>query len=130
MVGQMSADISFYCGLAQEAEADGELVELAVGGGRVAIPVAQATGRRVVGIDTSPAILEQARNQAEEAGVDLDLQLSDMRDLVPRPSSSIDLLSVPGATSSSYLGGSSNASLQLCDPEAGSRGMRLSSTIT
>jgi ubiquinone/menaquinone biosynthesis C-methylase UbiE len=75
----MSADIPFYCGLAQEAR--GELVELAVGNGRVAIPVAQATGRRVVGVDTSPKLLEQARNRAEAAGVDLDLRLGDMRDL-------------------------------------------------
>jgi SAM-dependent methyltransferase len=75
----MSADIPFYCHLAQEA--DGELVELAVGNGRVAIPVARATGRRVVGIDASPTMLEQARNRAEAAGVDLDLYLGDMRDL-------------------------------------------------
>ena len=45
--------------------------ELAVGNGRVAIPVAQATGRRVIGIDTSPAMLAQARANATEAGVDL-----------------------------------------------------------
>ena len=38
-----SADVRFYVGLAREA--DGPLVELAVGTGRVAIPVAQATGR-------------------------------------------------------------------------------------
>ena len=75
----MTADVPFYVGLAQEA--DGPLVELAVGNGRVAIPVAQATGRRVLGIDTSPAMLEQARERAEEAGVELDLRLADMRDL-------------------------------------------------
>lgn len=77
---QMSADIPFYCGLAQQA--DGDLVELAVGNGRVAIPVALATGRRVVGIDSSPVMLEQARIRAEAAGVDLDLRSGDMRDLV------------------------------------------------
>jgi ubiquinone/menaquinone biosynthesis C-methylase UbiE len=86
--GQMSADVPFYCRLAQEA--GGDLVELAVGNGRVAIPVAQATGRRVVGIDTSPAMLEQARNRAEAAGVDLDLRLGDMRDLaLERPAALI-----------------------------------------
>ena len=37
----MTADIAFYVGLAQVA--DGPLVELAVGDGRVAIPVARAT---------------------------------------------------------------------------------------
>lgn len=75
----MTADIDFYVGLAQKA--DGPLVELAIGNGRVAIPVALATGRRVVGIDTSPAMLEQARGRAAEAGVELDLHQGDMRDL-------------------------------------------------
>ena len=51
----MTADLSFYIKLAREAE--GPLVELAIGNGRVAIPVAQATGKRVIGIDTSPAML-------------------------------------------------------------------------
>lgn len=75
----MTADIAFYAGLAREA--DDPLVELAVGNGRVAIPVAQATGRRVIGIDTSPGMLEQARARAAEAGVELELRLGDMRDL-------------------------------------------------
>jgi SAM-dependent methyltransferase len=75
----MTADIPFYVDLATEA--DGPLVELAVGDGRVAIPVAQATGRAVIGIDTSPAMLERARARAAEAGVELDLRLGDMREL-------------------------------------------------
>ena len=65
----MTADIDFYVRLAREA--DGPLVELAVGNGRVAIPVGRATGRRVIGLDSSPAMLEQARERATEAGVDL-----------------------------------------------------------
>ena len=75
----MTEDVPFYVGLALEAE--GLLVELAVGNGRVAIPVALATGRKVVGIDFSPAMLEQARRNAAEAGVELDLREGDMRDL-------------------------------------------------
>ena len=72
----MTEDVPFYVELALEA--DGPVVELAVGTGRVAIPVAQATGRNVIGIDSSPAMLEQAR----AAGGDvLDLRLADMRDL-------------------------------------------------
>src|SRR5947208_16989820 len=59
-----TADVPFYIGLARDA--DGPLVELAVGTGRVAIPVAQATGRRVIGIDSSPAMLAQARARAVE----------------------------------------------------------------
>jgi SAM-dependent methyltransferase len=76
---QMTADIAFYVELA--CRADGPLVELAIGNGRVAIPIAQATGRRVIGIDSSPAMLEQARIRATEAGVELDLHEGDMRDL-------------------------------------------------
>jgi SAM-dependent methyltransferase len=75
----MTEDVAFYVGLAREA--DGPIVELAVGNGRVAIPVAKATGRRVIGIDSSPAMLEQARAKAAEAGVELDLHEGDMRDL-------------------------------------------------
>ena len=76
---EMTADIAFYVELAREA--DGPLVELAVGNGRVAIPVARATGRRVIGIDTSPAMLAQARERAASAGVELELHHADMRDL-------------------------------------------------
>jgi SAM-dependent methyltransferase len=73
---EMTEDVAFYVELAQEA--DGPVVELAVGTGRVAIPVARAIGRTAIGIDTSPAMLAHAR----EAGGDLlDLRLGDMREL-------------------------------------------------
>ena len=72
----MTADIAFYVELARQA--DGPIVELAIGNGRVAIPIAQATGRRVIGIDASPAMLDQARANAAAAGVELDLREGDM----------------------------------------------------
>lgn len=75
----MTEDVPFYVRLAREA--DGPVVELAVGNGRVAVPVALETGRQVVGIDSSPAMLELARAYAAEAGADLELRLGDMRDL-------------------------------------------------
>lgn len=75
----MTEDVPFYVALAREA--DGPLVELAVGNGRVAIPVARATGGRVIGIDFSPGMLAQARANAAQAGVELDLREADMRDL-------------------------------------------------
>src|SRR5215208_5504542 len=75
----VNADVPFYVGLARDA--DGPLVELAIGNGRVAIPVAKATGRRVIGVDSSPAMLVQARVRAAESGVELDLHEGDMRDL-------------------------------------------------
>jgi SAM-dependent methyltransferase len=72
---EMTEDVPFYVELAREA--DGPVVELAVGNGRVAIPVARAIGRTVIGIDASPGMLEQARRAA---GGLLDLRLEDMRD--------------------------------------------------
>jgi ubiquinone/menaquinone biosynthesis C-methylase UbiE len=75
----MTTDVAFYAELAREA--DGPLVELAIGNGRVAVPVARATEQRVIGIDSSPAMLEQARVRATEAGVELDLRQADMRDV-------------------------------------------------
>ena len=72
----MTDDVPFYVELAKET--DGPVVELAVGTGRVAIPVARAIGREVIGIDSSPAMLAQAG----EAGRGLlDLRLADMREL-------------------------------------------------
>jgi trans-aconitate methyltransferase len=71
----MTEDIPFYVSLAREA--DGPVVELAVGSARVAAPVSRAIGRTVIGIDTSPAMLEQAR----ATGADLDVRLGDMREL-------------------------------------------------
>jgi len=76
---EMTEDVPFYAELA--AQADGPLVELAVGTGRVAVPVAQATGRTVIGIDSSPAMLARARATADETNVDLDLREGDMREL-------------------------------------------------
>jgi len=76
---EMTEDVPFYVELARET--DGALVELAVGSGRVAIPIAEATGRPVLGIDTSPAMLAQARERAAAAGVELELREGDMRDL-------------------------------------------------
>jgi SAM-dependent methyltransferase len=72
----MTADVPFYVELARQA--NGPLVELAIGNGRVAIPVAQATGRPVIGIDSSPAMLAQARANAAAARVELDLREGDM----------------------------------------------------
>jgi SAM-dependent methyltransferase len=71
----MTEDVPFYVELAKEA--DGPVVELAVGSARVAAEVARATGTRVIGIDSSPAMLAQARAAAGDA---LDLRLQDMRD--------------------------------------------------
>ncbi|WP_421934791.1 class I SAM-dependent DNA methyltransferase [Phenylobacterium sp.] len=62
-------DIGFYVGLAAQLAPEAEIVELGVGTGRVALAVA-ATGRRVTGVDNSPAMLEKARAKARAAGVE------------------------------------------------------------
>ena len=57
----------------------GPVLELGVGTGRVAVPIA-AAGVEVVGVDLSAGMLEVAREQAELVGVELDLRHGDMRD--------------------------------------------------
>ena len=75
----MTDDVEFYVELAREAA--GPIIELAAGSGRISIPIAQRTGKRVIGIDLSPAMLAIARERAEENSLDLELREGDMRDL-------------------------------------------------
>jgi SAM-dependent methyltransferase len=70
-------DVSFYV---EEAVASGgPVLELGVGSGRIAVPVA-AAGIEVVGVDLSTGMLEVARETAELAGVTLELHHGDKRD--------------------------------------------------
>ena len=74
----VTEDIDFYV---EEALASGgPVVELAVGTGRIAVPIAVA-GVRVIGIDASQGMLDVARDYARERGVEdnLDLRLGDLR---------------------------------------------------
>ena len=77
--GHMTEDVDFYVSLAEEA--NGPIVELAVGNGRVAVPIAERTGKRVIGVDGSRAMLAGAAERAARAGVRLDLRHGDMREL-------------------------------------------------
>jgi len=73
----VTEDVQFYV---EEAERAGSpVVELAVGTGRIAIPTA-AAGIRVIGVDSSPGMLEVCRERAELAGVAglLDLRLGEL----------------------------------------------------
>jgi SAM-dependent methyltransferase len=75
----VTEDVGFYV---EEAEAaGGPVVELGVGTGRIAIPTA-AAGIRVIGVDSSPGMLEVCREEAELAGVAalVDLRLGDLRE--------------------------------------------------
>jgi SAM-dependent methyltransferase len=70
-------DVSFYV---EEAErSGGPVVELGVGTGRIAVPIAVA-GITVIGVDSSEGMLAVARDRAEAAGVELDLRFGDLRD--------------------------------------------------
>ncbi len=70
-------DVSFYLELARES--GGPVVELGVGTGRLAVPIA-ADGIAVIGVDSSEGMLEVARERAALAGVELDLRLGDFRE--------------------------------------------------
>ena len=79
-------DVAFYVAEAKKAAAragvppDTPVVELGVGTGRIAVPVAEA-GVRLIGVDTSPGMLEVCRARAEAADVAdrIDLRLGDFR---------------------------------------------------
>jgi SAM-dependent methyltransferase len=75
----VTEDVEFYVDHALAS--GGPIVELAVGTGRIAVPVAVA-GIRVIGVDASPGMLEVARSAAEAAGVTdrVDLRLGDLRE--------------------------------------------------
>jgi SAM-dependent methyltransferase len=75
----VTEDISFYV---EEARGcSGPVVELAVGSGRIAVPIARA-GHPVIGVDLSEGMLAVARALAEEHGVEqlLDLRVGDLRE--------------------------------------------------
>jgi SAM-dependent methyltransferase len=60
-------DLDLYLALADRAE--GPILELAVGTGRLAIPLAQA-GHTVTGVDLDPAMLDRARARVRHSGAD------------------------------------------------------------
>lgn len=81
--GGKTDDLDFFRQMARRS--GGPVLELAVGTGRVAVPLAQE-GHRVVGLDRSAAQLERAREKAAAAGAKLELALGDMRDFaLPEP---------------------------------------------
>jgi SAM-dependent methyltransferase len=70
-------DVAFY--VEEAGRAGGPVVELAVGTGRIAVPTA-AAGIEVIGVDSSPRMLEVCSARAEAAGVAelLDLRLGEL----------------------------------------------------
>jgi SAM-dependent methyltransferase len=73
----VTEDVPFY--LEEARRTGGPVVELGVGTGRIAVPIA-CDGIRVVGVDSSPGMLEVCAEHARLAGTELDLRLGDLRD--------------------------------------------------
>ena len=73
----VTEDVGFY--VEEAKQAGSPVVELGVGTGRIAVPTA-AAGIRVIGVDSSPGMLEVCREHAELAGVAglLDLRLGEV----------------------------------------------------
>ena len=69
-------DVAFY--VDEAVRSGGPVLELGVGTGRIAVPIA-AAGIEVVGVDLSAGMLDVARERATLAGVRLDLRRGDMR---------------------------------------------------
>jgi SAM-dependent methyltransferase len=70
-------DVAFY--LEEARRSGGPVVELGVGTGRIAIPIA-ADGTRVIGVDASRGMLEVCARRAALVGVELDLRVGDLRE--------------------------------------------------
>jgi SAM-dependent methyltransferase len=70
-------DVAFY--LEEARRSGGPVVELGVGTGRIAVPIA-ADGIRVIGIDSSRGMLDVCARRAALAGVELDLRVGDLRE--------------------------------------------------
>jgi SAM-dependent methyltransferase len=70
-------DVDFYVG--EAVRSGGPVLELGVGTGRIAVPVALA-GISVTGVDSSEGMLAVARERAAAAGVELDLRYGDLRE--------------------------------------------------
>ena len=75
----VTEDVAFY--VEEARAAGGDVVELGVGTGRIAVPIA-AAGVRVVGVDSSQGMLDVCAERARAAGVAelLDLRLGDLRE--------------------------------------------------
>ena len=73
----VTEDVPFY--LEEARRSGGPVIELGVGTGRIAVPIA-SDGIRVIGVDSSRGMLEVAAERAKLAGTELDLRIGDLRD--------------------------------------------------
>jgi len=73
----VTEDVGFY--LDEARRSGGPVVELGVGTGRIAVPIA-ADGIRVIGVDSSRGMLDVCARRAALAGVEVDLRVGDLLD--------------------------------------------------
>ena len=113
---EMTEDVAFCVDLAREAAGD-TIVELGVGTGRIAIPIARETGKRVIGIDRSPAMLEVGRKRAGDLPIEFregdfrDFTVSEQVELVICPSSSARATSATSRSRSRLASSSARSAL-------------------
>ncbi len=79
---EVTEDVGFY--LDACAGVAGPIVEIGVGTGRIALPLA-AAGHRVIGVDRSAPMLVRLAERAERAGVAIETHLADLRSLPALP---------------------------------------------
>src|SRR6266513_5381459 len=73
----VTEDVPFY--VEEARRSGGPVVELGVGTGRIAVPIA-SDGIRVIGVDSSRAMLDVCAERAALAGVEVDLRVGDLRE--------------------------------------------------
>jgi len=73
----VTEDVGFY--LEEARRSGGPVVELGVGTGRIAVPIA-ADGIRVIGVDSSRGMLDVCARRAALAGAEVDLRVGDLLD--------------------------------------------------
>jgi SAM-dependent methyltransferase len=79
---EVTEDLGFYLEACDGVT--GTIVEIGVGTGRIAIPLAVA-GHRVIGVDRSAAMLAQLAESAGAAGVTIEALVGDLRELPALP---------------------------------------------
>jgi SAM-dependent methyltransferase len=72
----VTEDVPFY--LEEARRSGGPVVELGVGTGRIAVPIA-CEGIRIIGVDSSRAMLDVCAERAAIAGAVVDLRFGDLR---------------------------------------------------
>jgi SAM-dependent methyltransferase len=78
--GGYHADLQLWRELASHA--DGPVLDLGAGTGRVALDLAEA-GHQVTALDADPAVLDELARRARERGLEIECVNADARDLAP-----------------------------------------------